>query len=106
MTVRERDVSSGSGEMSSRHHRAAADRPDETVHSLRVLERLAQVLGVPMESFFETTEATAPKQSLARQAAELSRIFLAIDDPDQRRRCLDFVRAVAETRERGRRSVS
>jgi hypothetical protein len=64
--------------------------------SMRVLDRLATALGVPVEAFFdETSRSKHNAEATAAEIAELTRAFAAISDPVMRRYCLDVVAAAS-----------
>lgn len=66
----------------------------ETDRSMRVLNRIAAALDIPVETFFADGDRRIPAdEASAQDVAELTRAFLAITDPVMRRYCLDVVRA-------------
>lgn len=75
-----------------------SDRPDpvQTDRSARTcLDRIAAALQVPVSVFAIEDAGTSDPVSEAHEALELIRLFHAIRDPEDKRRCLDFIRAVA-----------
>lgn len=76
------------------NHFPIYDHSGEPGRSMRVLERLALTLGVPVAIFFEETSPSAPSDAASvEELADLTRAFLAIRDPILRRYCRDIVRA-------------
>ena len=65
---------------------------DMTSDARRVLQRIAEALGTDVSSLYGRPD---PKPELARDLSELIRVFETIEDADDRRSCLDFVRSVA-----------
>lgn len=75
------------------------DEPDER-DPPRMLRRIARLLDVPPESFFAAEPGEHRRQVTSRpddgrEAQVLLRLFLALDDPAARERCLAFVRGEA-----------
>lgn len=59
---------------------------------IHTIKRISEALGVPVKTFFEEDSAHS---SIERQALRLTEIFLTIEDPAMRQKCLDFVSEVA-----------
>ena len=67
--------------------------------SASVLYRSAQALDVPVSFFFDDLDgapsATAPDDTLCtRETMEMARAFMAIEDPNSRKRLADLARAM------------
>lgn len=65
---------------------------DKKSDAQRVLERIAGALGTDVSDLYGGSGLDPQR---AREVLELLRAFEGIDDPDDRRACLDFVRSVA-----------
>lgn len=65
---------------------------DKKSDAQRVLQRVAEALGTDVSVLYGRND---PEPQRAQELSELIRAFEGIDDPDDRRACLDFVRSVA-----------
>ncbi|MGU3539585.1 hypothetical protein [Methylobacterium sp. A54F] len=68
----------------------------------RQLGQISEMIGVPVSFFYAEDpaagrpEAAGQAEADALQHVELLRLFLAMDDPEDRARCLAFVRSLAK----------
>lgn len=60
------------------------------------LERLAAVLGVPVDAFFDAQERPTDRGASLEETLELVEAFRRIADRQARRRCLNYVKSAAE----------
>lgn len=59
---------------------------------IHTIKRISDALGLPVKTFFEEGSAHS---SIEKQALRLAEIFLTIEDPAIRQKCLDFVSKAA-----------
>jgi hypothetical protein len=65
---------------------------DKKSDAQRVLQRVAEALGTDVSGLYSRNN---PEPQRAQELSELIRVFEGIDDPNDRRVCLDFVRSAA-----------
>ncbi len=66
-----------------------------TDRTFATLQKIAEMLGVPVSAFFESDPAAVeePVAEAWRQTTELLHAFARVEDPQARRDCIAFVRA-------------
>lgn len=65
---------------------------DPKSHAQRVLQRIARTLRTDVSDFYDRSNFEPQR---AHDLSELIRAFEMIDDAEDRRACLDFVRSIA-----------
>lgn len=59
---------------------------------IHTIKRISEALGLPVKTFFEEGSAHS---AIEKQSLRLTEIFLTIEDPAIRQKCLDFVSEAA-----------